>query len=326
MRLSIVFAGVFALVAIACAKTTSNKTTDATDVSDALETQVTTINNATGDMNAGSGSTLAMLSPSEQRFMKEETFWQKVGSFFETAFDSSLHAVTCSTSGDVTDSGANFGGAAAFTVTRVWTNCIRDAGAFKRNGTVYLGWSGLINGAPVNSTYITNGTVLKRATSGLTMTRTSTGNYVEISGNDAANAVSSTNANQVFSWNAVDATTRTASITINETRTGKSAAGVTRFRHNITTPAALTIKTDTSTSTRTIASGSIAVEHTIAGFTVTTTFSNAVWDLSTCQPKSGSASVSVSGSRSGSGSLTFNNGTVNFSFEGASGSVTLPGC
>lgn len=320
------YAIIFALAGlVGCAKTSSNKTTDSTDVSDTLETQITTINNATGDMNAGSGSTLAMISPSEQRFLQEESVWQKLGNYIEAAFDSSLHAVTCSTSGDVTDTGANFGGTAAFTVTRVWTNCIRDAGAFKRNGTVYLGWTGLLTTA-TNGTLITNNTVLKRATSGLTMTRVATGNYVEITGNDSANAVSGTNANQVFTWSLPDANTRSASVTINETRTGKSAAGVTRFRHNITTPTALTIVTNVSAATRTIASGTINVEHAIAGFTVSTTFNNAVWDMSTCQPKSGGASISVTGSRTGSGSLTFSNGTVNFSFEGASGSVTLPGC
>lgn len=325
MRKMTLFLILIAAVLAACAKTTTTKTADATDVSDALENQVTTINNATGDMNAGSSSTLAMISPSEQRFLKEETFWQKVGSFFEAAFDSSLHAATCSTSGDVTDSGQSFGSAAAFTVTRVWSNCIRDNGAFKRNGTVYLGWSGLLL-TQANSTFITNGTVMKRATSGLTMTRVSNGNYVEISGNDSANAVSGTNANQVFTWSGTTASTRTATVNINETRTGKSSAGVTRFRHNITTPTALTITTDTTAATRTIASGTISVEHAIAGFTVTTTFSNAVWDLSTCQPKSGSATVSVSGSRTGSGTLTFSNGSINFSYEGATGSVSLPGC
>lgn len=322
MRLYMILA---AAALAACAKTSTTKTADATDVSDALENQVTSINNATGDMNAGSGSTLAMISPSEQRFLKEETFWQKIGSLFDAAFDSSLQAATCSTSGDVTDSGQNFGTAAAFTVTRVWNNCIRDNGAFKRNGTVYLGWSGLLT-TQANSTFVTNGTVLKRATSGLTMTRVSNGNYVEITGNDSANAVSSTNANQVFTWSATTASTRTATVSINETRTGKSSSGTTRFRHNITTPTPLTITTDTSASTRTIASGSISVEHAIANFTVTTTFSNAVWDMSTCQPKSGSATVSVTGSRTGSGTLTFSSGTINFSYDGATGSVSLPGC
>lgn len=325
MKIRIISLLAGAVFLAACAKTTTGKGSDAGDISDALENQITTINNATGDMNAGSGSTLAMISPSEQRFLQEESIWQKIGGFLERTFDSSLQAAACSTSGDVTDTGQNFGGAAAFTVTRVWTNCVRDSGAFKRNGTVYLGWTGLLT-TQANSTFITNGTVLKRATSGLTMTRVATGNYVEITGNDSTNAVSSTNANQVFTWGATTATTRTATVNINETRTGKTTAGVTRFRHNITTPTALTITTDTSASTRTIASGSISVEHAIAGFTVTTTFANAVWDLSTCQPKSGSATVAVTGSRSGSGTLSFSTGTINFTYDGASGSVTLPGC
>lgn len=78
--------------------------------------------------------------------------------------------------------------------------------------------------------------------------------------------------------------------------------------------------------TRTIASGTIRVQHVLANFNVDTTFSSAVWNISTCQPISGSATVTVSGSRTGSGSMSFNNGTVTFNYEGNSGTLTLPGC
>lgn len=314
------------LLLFGCAKNSSSAKDDSGDVSDALEGQITTINNGMGDINAGGGS-LAFLSPAEQRFLNEESFWQKIGGYAERLFDSSLHATTtaCSSSGSVDDTGQAFG-TAAFTITRVWNACVRDGGAFRRNGTVYLGWAGLLT-SQTNSTYVTNGTTLKRATSGLTMTRVSTGNYVDISGNDSANTVSSTNANQVFTWGATTATTRTFTLSINETRTGKNSSGTTRFRHVITTPTNLTVNVDTAAQTRTIASGTISVQHALANFTVSTTFSNMVWDMTTCQPKSGSANVSVSGSITGSGTLTFNsNGTVNFSYGTASGTISLPGC
>jgi hypothetical protein len=94
----------------------------------------------------------------------------------------------------------------------------------------------------------------------------------------------------------------------------------------VTTPTDLTINVDTATSTRTITSGSIKVRHALANYDVVTTFSNAVCDINTCQPKSGSATVAVSGTISGSGSITFNNGTVSFTYSSASGTLTLPGC
>jgi ureidoglycolate hydrolase len=94
----------------------------------------------------------------------------------------------------------------------------------------------------------------------------------------------------------------------------------------VTTPTDLTINVDTAASTRTITSGSIKVHHALANYDVVTTFNNAVWDINTCQPKSGSATVAVSRSKSGSGSISFNNGTVSFTYGSASGTLTLPGC
>jgi hypothetical protein len=290
-------------------------------VSNAIEAQISTINNATSDINTGSSTALSSLSPAEQRLLNEESLWQKAGGALERLFDSSLHAIAFScSSGSVNDSGSF--GSTSTTITRTWSNCIGDGGQFKRNGTVYLGWTNLSTGSP----YVQNGSVLKRATSGLTMTRTSTGNYVEISGNDSANQVSSYNANQILTWSSVSGSSRTFTLHIDETRTGKSSGGTTLFRHVVTTPTDLTINVDTSASTRTITSGSIKVHHALANIDVVTTFSNAVWDISTCQPKSGSATVAVSGSISGSGNITFNNGAVSFTYGSASGTLTLPGC
>lgn len=319
----ITFAFLAAFVSF-CAKNSGSKDSSSADVSDAIEAQISTINNSTSDINTGNSSALSLLSPAEQKMLNEESLWQKAGSLFDRLFDSSLHAISFScNSGSVNDSGTF--GTANPTITRTWTNCTGESGQFKRNGVVYLGWTNLLTSL-TNGTYMQNGTVLKRATSGLTMTRTSTGNYVDISGNDSGNQVSSTNANQVLTWGTITATTRQFTLHIDETRTGKTAGGSTLFRHVVTTPTDLTITTDTSASTRTINSGSVKVHHALANFDVVTTFSSAVWDISTCQPKSGSATVTVSGSVTGSGTVTFNNGTISFTYGSASGTLTLPGC
>ena len=324
MRYGFIFSLIVTAFVSYCAKNSGSKDTNSADVSDAIEAQIGTINNATSDVNTGNSTTLSLLSPAEKRLLNEESTWQKIGGFVDRLFDSSLHAISFScNSGSVSDSGSF--GTANPTITRTWSNCTGESGQFKRNGIVYLGWTNLLPSL-TNGTYMQNGTVLKRATSGLTMTRTSTGNYVDISGNDSGNQVSSTNANQILTWGTITATTRQFTLRIDETRTGKTAGGSTLFRHVVTTPTNLTITTDTSASTRTINSGSIKVHHALANFDVVTTFSSAVWDISTCQPKSGSATVSVSGSVTGSGTMTFNNGTVGFTFGTASGTLTLPGC
>lgn len=303
-----------------CAKSSSDSS--ASDVSDAIESQVATLNAATSDVNAGNtGTAVAYVSPVEQRLLDQQTVGQKIGEYMGRIFDSSLHAtsvsVSCS-SGSFSDSpSASFNGnSGSVLVTRQWNSCIGDLGAFKRNGTVYLQFAGLQGSTP----YVQNTSTLVRATSGLSMTRTRTGNYVDISGNDTTNQASGTNGNQKFTWTGATAYT----LTINETRTGKMPSGATLFRHVVTTPTALSVSF--SNSTRTIQSGSIKIAHTLANFDVTTTFSNAVWSTSSCQPISGSATVTVSGSVSGTGTLNFNNGTIDFTYGGTSGSITTSGC
>jgi hypothetical protein len=324
MHKIVIFACAGLLGISACAKSTTDRTTAREAVvSESVESQISAINNATSDVNTGNTTAISSLAPAEQRFLESETLMDKMRGFFGRIFDSSLHAIafSCST-GSVGDSGQQFGTSAAFTVTRQWTSCTGDAGLFRRNGNVYLGWTNLSTTGP----YVQNTTVLKRATSGLTMTRVATGNYVEISGNDAGNQVSSTNGNQVLTWTSVAGANRTFTLAINETRTGKTAGGTTFFQHTITTPTILTINVDTGAGTRTIASGTIRVQHVLAGFNVDTTFSSAVWNIASCQPVSGSATVTVSGSRSGTGTITFSSGTASFSYGGETGAVVVPGC
>ncbi len=306
-----------------CAKTQKDDRASENTVASAVESQLSVINSATSDVNTGNSTIISSLTPYELDQLRG-TLFDRAIDYLRQALDSSLHALpfSCS-SGSVSDNASpNFGAAASLTVTRTWSNCVGDAGQFRRNGVVYLGWSGLNMSTP----YVQSGTTLKRATNGLTMTRVSTGNYVEISGNDTSNQVSGYNGNQVLSWTSVSGSNRSFTLAINETRTGKSSGGATLFQHIVTTPTNLTINVDTGAATRTIASGTVRVQYQLAGITVDTTFNSAVWNIDTCQPVSGSATVSVSGAKSGTGSMTFNNGTVTFSFEGSNSTLTLPGC
>ncbi len=309
------------LAAVAgCAKSSSD--TSSSDVSDAIESQISTLNGATSDVNAGNTSTaIAYMSPAEQKLLDRQSFGQRIGEYAGRLLDSSLHAtsvsVSCSSGGFTDTPSTSFSGnSGSVLVTRQWSNCTGDLGAFKRNGTVYLQFSGLQGTTP----YVQNGATLVRATSSLTMTRTRTGNYVDISGNDTANQASGANGNQKFTWTGNTAYT----LAINETRTGKMPSGSTLFRHVVTTPTPLAVSF--SNTTRTIQSGSVKIAHTLANFDVTTTFSNAVWNTSSCQPVSGSATVTVSGSITGTGTLSFSNGTINFTYGDSSGTITTPGC
>lgn len=199
---------------------------------------------STRAINTGNSSAISYLSPTEADSLRGD-FWQRTADFIHRLLDNSLHALTfnCS-SGSVSDTlnpSGFFGSSTSGTVTRAWNNCTGDAGLFRRNGNVYLGWSSLSTSSP----YVQNGTTLRRATSGLTITRTATGNYIEIIGNDTTNQVNSTNANQVINWTSVSGSNRTLTLAINETRTGKTSGGSTLFQHVVTTPTNLTINVDT---------------------------------------------------------------------------------
>lgn len=320
MRKFFIGAAIVALLA-GCAHNGSSEA-GMSDVSNAIQSQMSAVNSTTSDANAGSSSAIAYLAPWEKQVIEGQTFWQKIERYFDRAFDSSLHALTvgCS-SGSVNDTGQQFSSAASFTVTRAWSNCVLSAGsgAFSRNGTVSLAWAGLNTTSP----YVQNSANLTRSTGvGITMTQTSTGNYVTIVGNDTTHTAGGNNGNEYLQWTAANAFT----LSMNATRTGSSSSGSTLFKHVVTTPTNLSITFNSGAGTRTIASGSINVHHAIANFDVLTTFNNAVWSASTCQPQSGSATVTVSGTLKGSGTLQFSSGAINFTYGSSSGTVTVPGC
>lgn len=317
------------LFCAACAKTTRDRSTEEL-ISDAVEDQATTFNNAVADIDAGgAGIAFSLLSPSEERFLREESLWKKAGTLMGKLFDSSLHAASCAGGGSYVDTGAQFGETNGFTVTRTLTNCQGSGGFFQRNGTVYLQWANLLT-TLANNTYVQNGTTLLRAPAALVLTRNATGNTVEIAGDDAT-TVNSAKVSHNFTWTATTTNTRSFTLNIREKRTGKTASGETRFEHKITTPVQLSVTVDTTAQTRTLISGTVNVRHDIAGVDIATTFSNVIWSRTTCQPTAGSATVTVSGNRSGSGTLAFTNGQVSFTYEGAggrsaSGTITLPNC
>ncbi|MBS0616838.1 MAG: hypothetical protein JSR44_01525 [Spirochaetes bacterium] len=321
MRKFFIGAAMVALLA-GCAHNGSSEA-GMSDVSNAIQSQMSAVNSTTSDANAGSSSAIAYLAPWEKQVIEGQTFWQKIERYFDRAFDSSLHAilVSCNSGSEGDSPAVAFGSTMPFTVTRTWSNCVLSAGsgAFSRNGTVSLSWAGLQAASP----YVKSGATLTRSTgTGLTMTQTSTGNYVTIVGNDTTNTAGGNNGNQHLVWTAANAFT----LSMNATRTGSSSSGSTLFKHVVTTPTSLSITFNSGAGTRTIASGSINVHHAIANFDVLTTFNNAVWSASTCQPQSGSATVTVSGTLKGSGTLQFSSGAINFTYGSSSGTVTAPGC
>ncbi len=103
--------------------------------------------------------------------------------------------------------------------------------------------------------------------------------------------------------------------------------GVTKlFDHTVSTEVPLEIdlqKTDDQEPVRTVVSGTIAVSHNLAQFTVHTTFNNVRYDYNECEchPVSGTINLSVTNNATsaqmGSGSITFTGcETSNMTYEG----------
>ena len=83
-------------------------------------------------------------------------------------------------------------------------------------------------------------------------------------------------------------------------------------------------------------SGTIQVEHVLAGVTVETTFASLVIPMGDCAPLSGTATFAISGHWNGSGTITYNgDGTANYTYTytnergktvSGSGTFAVSGC
>jgi hypothetical protein len=90
----------------------------------------------------------------------------------------------------------------------------------------------------------------------------------------------------------------------------QASGNVTVFDHSITTPAALSVTGTLAEGTRSIASGTVVIDHNIQNFTATGTISGLKWASSTCcLPSEGSINFALSGSAIGNIFVNFDTGT-----------------
>ncbi|MCE3011236.1 MAG: hypothetical protein LW875_11560 [Proteobacteria bacterium] len=106
-----------------------------------------------------------------------------------------------------------------------------------------------------------------------------------------------------------------------------SSRGRQLYDVSVRTLSPLSISGSLSRSSRTVISGSLEVNHNLAGFTAVFTPTNLQWSGSCCHPISGSVSVSYSGAKTGSATVNFNGcGSAQVNQDGQTQTVELSYC
>lgn len=124
-----------------------------------------------------------------------------------------------------------------------------------------------------------------------------------------------------------------ATQTTNLKLTGRDSNDTKLFEHTLTSTTTLKIESDAAETAKTRKYDGPIV-NTIQfpnSSTLTLTYSSAVFSMTDCQPREGSASFTVTGDMSGSGEISFSSGSANFTYKNsgekaAAGTLNLPGC
>lgn len=226
-------------------------------------------------------------------------------------------------------SGTDFydGPSSSFSVTQAMNSCkFLPLGASYHNGETQVYWNNLSGTSP----YIQASTQLRIAPDrSITNTRRVNKTF-SVTGNGAV--IASPGDQKIgisVDWSSASSTGSSYTISIDETREVKNSSGDVTVRHTVTTPSSLSVVTDKTEGTRKV-NGTIEINHDIAGFVVTLTFNDAVWNYSNCLPVSGSITLDVTGSRPASGSIVLSSGSLSYSYSGerrsGSGIIYPGGC
>jgi hypothetical protein len=255
----------------------------------------------------------------EDLFMNRDFFSPSLEAATFTSTYNCLGGGTISRTIEASSQPFNGTGPTTFFGKRVFTNCVLlRASRFTQGGTREVYWNNLATTSPYIQATSTLNVALNR-----TITDRLRGFSVKVTGNGATITGGSEKIAAESTWSAATSNSSTYSVNLTEGRIGTNSRGATIFDHTITTPTALVhVVSGTGSSRRRTVNGSIKVAHNILKFDTLTTFKDVVWDASTCQPVSGSATVVITGSRTATGTITFTSESASFSYSGTSGSAT----
>lgn len=298
-------------------------------IENALETGMNSISSSTGEIKQGSTS-VAYIPEKMNLLQKLYQYYQdySIKSFLFSPVYADTER-TCYSGGSVSrtvQSGTDFPSpSSSLFVKRTYDDC--KFRSFTRTGTAEILWSDLQSSSP----YVTSGTVLQQGVEkDITFSRRNISYTVSTVGTGETISGGEKKIAHKITWLSSSSSSNTYTIETTLKRTGKNSSGTTIFEHNVTTPEKLNITYDSTVETRTITSGTEKVEHVLADFSVEFQFSDFVWDVSTCLPKSGTINFTISGSKTGSGSITFSDsttstgsGTYTYTTSNASGDGTI---
>ena len=291
-------------------------------IADMSQSSLETMNDGMSDINTSGETNLSYRIQYPGAWQENPNLQERLlmaeGTLMD-AFSARAATVSCPGGGsiNVTDLTETWNsGNVSFYVTRSFTNCTGPYGLFRVSGNGLLYWSGM-NAAASGAAKLQAGSKLEQAPVDKRFTRVSTGSYVTVEGNGGTLTSGSITGDiaHTVNWTAVGASTRSFQITTDVNRRGYTSGGTLVFNHHVTTPTHLDITVDLSNNTRTV-SGTIQVEHVIAGVTVSTTFTNLVIPTGNCIPSSGTAAIAISGHGSGTGTITYNgDGTASYTYS-----------
>jgi len=206
-----------------------------------------------------------------------------------------------------------------------YSGCKLNNSFYSISGSALFHWSGLNNSATGISKIIP-GTKLEQALSGKDLTNSISGAVISVDGNGTLisdttvpGQTGGTFTNVPVAHTITFNSLTSYSLETSLTRTKTTQDGKTVFQHTITTPVPLAISI--SGTTRTISSGTLKINHDLAGFAVTLVFTNVTQTMGSPLPTGGTIAVTITGSKTGSGAITFT-GTTTPSVSGATGALT----
>ncbi|MGJ4746378.1 hypothetical protein ACQV5M_08485 [Leptospira sp. SA-E8] len=226
-------------------------------------------------------------------------------------------------------SGTDFydGPSSSFSVTRSLHSCkFFPFGASYHDGETQVYWNNLSGSSP----YIQASTQLRIAPDrSITNTRRVNKTFTVVGNGAVIASPGDQKIGVSVDWTSASSTGSSYTISIDETREVKNSAGDVTVRHTVTTPSSLSVTTDKTEGTRKI-NGTLEIDHDIAGFVVTLTFNDAVWNYSNCLPVSGNITLDVTGNKPASGTITLSPGSLSYSYSGqrrsGSGTIDPGGC
>lgn len=215
-------------------------------------------------------------------------------------------------------------------VRNQFNNCFRYKNRLAINGSTENYWQNLSSASPYLQQ---NQTQLQKALQ-LQITNQIRNTVMETTGTGSQISNGQNQISHTYQWTNVNSSTKQYTYTLNFQYRRTYRFALRTRQYDVTSPTPLTITADLQNQIRTISSGEHQIQNQEKTMTMTFTYNNFVWSVSSCFPNTGSVSFSYkNGTETGTGKIEFdsaNPGIGSYSYTSASGTMTgkiyLSGC